>query len=154
MIHCCHILQVLDLWQYQVLRNWGFSGGTFVLDFADTSYPIKTNQGRWIADLISFHIEAITRDEGNPPPPPHEVFHPTSSSPPPLPHASSSQQGIVEQHYEMNIADTVERSKISLAGSCSLFSPIFMFCCRLVCQSVVPHLIVVNVPIDHSELKI
>ena len=151
-MHCCHLLQVLDLWQYQVLRNWGFSGSTFVLDFADTSYPIKTNQGRWIADLISFHIEAIARDEGNPPPPPHEVFHPTSSSPPPLPRGSS-QQGIVEQHYEMNTADTMERSKISLDGSCSLFSLISMFCCWLVGQSVVPHSFVVNIPIDHSKLK-
>ena len=108
-MHCCHLPQVLDLWQYQVLKNWGFSGDTFVLDFADTSYPIKTNQARWIADLINFHIEAIARDEGYPPPPPQKVFHPTSSSPP-LPRPVSSQQGIIQQHYEMNTEYT-ERSK-------------------------------------------
>lgn len=51
------------MWQYQVLQNWGFSPGAFVLNFADTSYPVKTNQGRWINNLINFHIEAITRDE-------------------------------------------------------------------------------------------
>ena len=57
------IPQTLDMWQYQVLQNWGFSPGAFVLNFADTSYPVKTNQGRWINNLINFHIEAITRDE-------------------------------------------------------------------------------------------
>ena len=53
--------QVLDMWPYQVVRNWGHSKGTFVLDFVDSSYPVKTNQGKWMNELVDFHLEAILR---------------------------------------------------------------------------------------------
>lgn len=49
------------MWPYQVLRNWGHSMGTFVLDFVDSSYPVKTNQGKWMNSLIDFHLETLLR---------------------------------------------------------------------------------------------
>ena len=49
------------MWQYEVLQNWGFGSTTFVLDFYDSSYPLQTNQGRWMNALIDFHVDAIVK---------------------------------------------------------------------------------------------
>ena len=49
------------MWQYEALKNWGFGVSTFVLDFVDSSYPLQTNQGKWMNDLIEFHVETLLR---------------------------------------------------------------------------------------------
>lgn len=51
--------EILDMWPYQVIQNWGFGSKTLMLHFADSSYPVKTNQGNWMTELINFNVESI-----------------------------------------------------------------------------------------------
>ena len=51
--------QILDVWPYQVLKNWGYTEQTFILEFDDRTYPLKTGQGRWMNVMVDFFIEAI-----------------------------------------------------------------------------------------------
>lgn len=55
-------IQILDVWPYKVLKNWGYTENTFILEFDDRTYPLKTPQGRWMNALVDFHIEAILGD--------------------------------------------------------------------------------------------
>ena len=57
-----HWNQILDVWPYQVLKNWGYTDQTFILEFEDRTYPVKTGQGRWMNALVDFHIESILGD--------------------------------------------------------------------------------------------
>ena len=54
--------QILDEWPFKVLKNWGYTDQTFILEFDDRTYPVKTSQGRWMNALVDFHIEAILGD--------------------------------------------------------------------------------------------
>ena len=54
--------QILDVWPYQVLKNWGYTEHTFVLEFDDRTYPVKTSQGRWMNAMVDFYIETILGD--------------------------------------------------------------------------------------------
>ena len=60
-------LQVLDMWPYPALKNWGSAKSIFLLDFSDRSYPIKTNQAKWMNDLVSFHVDTIMKSKQSPP---------------------------------------------------------------------------------------
>ena len=55
-------IQILDVWPYKVLKNWGYTENTFILEFDDRTYPLKTPQGRWMNALVDFHIETILGD--------------------------------------------------------------------------------------------
>ena len=54
------------MWPYQALKNWGHSDQTFILNFVDTTYPIKTNQGKWMRSLVDFHVNAIVSNKVRP----------------------------------------------------------------------------------------
>ncbi|KAL5516767.1 hypothetical protein EMCRGX_G002176 [Ephydatia muelleri] len=51
--------EVLDMWDYQVLKNWAYSKRTFVLAFANKNYPMESIQARWISTLVDFHVDSI-----------------------------------------------------------------------------------------------
>jgi hypothetical protein len=59
--------EILDVWPYKVLKNWGYTENTFILEFDDRTYPLKTPQGRWMNALVDFHIESILGDMTTPP---------------------------------------------------------------------------------------
>ena len=82
-------VQVLDVWTYDVVRNWGHTKSSFLLvsarerpghqkasffmgdtrdmfayvlqAFEKSTYPVKTNQGYWMVSLINFHIDSIMK---------------------------------------------------------------------------------------------
>ncbi|KAL5516764.1 hypothetical protein EMCRGX_G002172 [Ephydatia muelleri] len=51
--------EVLDMWEYQVLKNWAYSKRTFVLAFANKNYPMESIQAKWISTLVDFHVDSI-----------------------------------------------------------------------------------------------
>ena len=61
-LYSVHWNQILDVWPYKVLKNWGYTEQTFILEFDDRTYPLKTSQGRWMNAMIDFYIESILGD--------------------------------------------------------------------------------------------
>jgi hypothetical protein len=59
--------EVLDSWDYQVLRNWAYSRKTFVLAFTDKNYPVESNQAKWISMLVDFFVDSIINIARPPP---------------------------------------------------------------------------------------
>lgn len=57
--------EVLDMWEYQVLKNWAYSKRTFVLAFANKNYPMESIQARWISTLVDFHVDSILDSAAN-----------------------------------------------------------------------------------------
>jgi hypothetical protein len=59
--------QILDIWTYEVFQNWGYTRKSFLLAFDSSTYPIKTNQGKWMTELINFHVNNIVKIKDAPP---------------------------------------------------------------------------------------
>jgi len=55
--------EVLDMWEFQVLKNWAYSRRTFVLAFTNKNYPVESNQAKWISELVDFHVDTIMNSE-------------------------------------------------------------------------------------------
>jgi hypothetical protein len=51
--------EVVDTWDFQVLRNWAYSRKTFVLAFTDKNYPVESNQAKWISMVVDFFVDSI-----------------------------------------------------------------------------------------------
>lgn len=64
---CPKTKEVLDSWEYQVLKNWAYSRRTFVLAFNNKNYPVESNQAKWISELVDFFVESIVRLSHSPP---------------------------------------------------------------------------------------
>jgi hypothetical protein len=64
---CPKSKEVLDFWEYQVLKNWAYSRRTFVIAFNDKNYPVESNQARWISELVDFFVESIIHHSPSPP---------------------------------------------------------------------------------------
>lgn len=73
---CPKSKEVLDFWEYQVLKNWAYSRRTFVVvgcgcglytvtppfkfkAFNNKNYPVESNQAKWISELVDFFVESI-----------------------------------------------------------------------------------------------
>lgn len=50
---------ILDTWDFQVLKNWAYSRRTFVLAFAHKNYPVESNQAKWMSTLVDHHVDCL-----------------------------------------------------------------------------------------------
>jgi hypothetical protein len=60
--------EVLDFWEYRIVKNWAYTTNTFLLAFDKQNYPVQTNQGKWINSLVEFFVSAIVRKDKSPTP--------------------------------------------------------------------------------------